>query len=141
VRNEGIEEALFQFMVDVVNNTPFYGLLGIELLRVGPGFAELAVATGEQHTNPVGVIHGGLLMSLADAAMGNAVRSLGIKAVTVDCSTLFTSPVLLGEKVVAKGKVIKAGKSMIFARAEIWSDDKLVSSAEAAFYKTGEVSL
>ncbi|MDD3023644.1 MAG: PaaI family thioesterase, partial [Syntrophomonadaceae bacterium] len=71
--NCGIEEGLFKYLVDSINHTPYYRLLGIEIAKVGKGTAELAVCANQNHANPLGAIHGGLIMSLADAAMGNAI--------------------------------------------------------------------
>ena len=55
-------------------------------------------------------------MSLADAAMGNAVRSLGIMAVTVDCTTSMISGASR-ETIKARGTLEKVGKNLIFASA------------------------
>ncbi|MEN6324810.1 MAG: PaaI family thioesterase [Syntrophomonas sp.] len=137
--NCGIEESLFNYLIESISHTPFYQLLGVEIAKVGKGMAELAVCANQNHTNPLGAIHGGLIMSLADAAMGNAIRSLGIKGVTVDCSTAFISGALLGELVVGKGRVLKAGRNMIFAEAEVFAGEHLIASSKATFFKTGEI--
>ena len=42
-------------------------------------------------------------MSLADAAMGNAVRSLGIRSVNVDMSTSFVSSAMIGQEIIGRG--------------------------------------
>lgn len=89
MENTGIEPQLFDYINHSINETPFYNLLGIKVYKLGPGLAELETVAESKHMNPLGAVHGGLYMSLADAAMGNAVRSLGIKGVTVDCSTAF----------------------------------------------------
>ncbi|MEN6350275.1 MAG: PaaI family thioesterase [Syntrophomonas sp.] len=137
--NGGIDEKLFDYIVNSIKNTPYYQLLGIELTRLEAGNSELSVNITHQHTNPLGAIHGGLIMSLADAAMGNAIRSLGIKGVTVDCSTALIAAALEGEQVVARGRVLKAGKTMIFTEAHVWAGERLLSSAKGTFYKTGEM--
>ena len=138
--NCGIEESLFKYLTESISQTPFYQLLGVEIIKVGKGMAELAVCANQNHTNPLGAIHGGLIMSLADAAMGNAIRSLGIKGVTVDCSTAFISGALLGELVVGKGRVLKAGRNMIFVEAEVFAGEHLIATSKATFFKTGEIT-
>ena len=80
-------------------------------------------------------------MSLADAAMGNAIRSLGIKAVTVDCSTGFIASAQQGETVIARGEVLRAGKNMLFAQAEVRAGNRLLSNSKASYFKTGEIDL
>ena len=54
---------------------PFVEMLGFELMRFEPGVAEIAVALRDELTNSWGVAHGGVTMTLLDAAMGHAARS------------------------------------------------------------------
>lgn len=139
--NAGIDQKLFDYIAKSLENTPFYNLLGVKLIRLDQGMSEMAVNINIKHTNPLGFVHGGLIMSLADAAMGNAIRSLGINGVTVDCSTALISAAQVGELVTARGKVLKAGKSMVFTEANIWTGERLLASAKGTFYKTGEMLL
>lgn len=107
--------------------------------RIESGFIEMTVKLGEIHTNALGIIQGGVIMTLADAAMGNAVRTLGIKGVTVDCSVSFPGAAQLGDTLIAQGKVIKAGKNLVFAQADVYTDDKLIGSSQATFFNTGKL--
>ena len=140
VINDGIDDKLFQYIQKSIAETPYYQVLSISLSRFGAGIAEVTVTSIVEHTNPLGLIHGGLIMSLADAAMGNAVRSLGIRGVTVDCSTAFLSPAALGEQITARGRVLKSGKSLIFAHAEVWAGEKLIADSKASFANTGTIT-
>jgi uncharacterized protein (TIGR00369 family) len=54
---------------------PIARLLGFDLVEVEPGHAVFEVTPGEQHYNPIGVVHGGLAMTLLDSAMGCSVQS------------------------------------------------------------------
>jgi len=140
-KNLGIDEKLFRYMIETAEKTPFYRLLGIQLNAIGPGYAEATVTVREDHTNPLGLVHGGVLLSLGDSAMGNAIRSLGIMAVTADCTNSFMSAAPLNEKIVASGRVIKAGKNLIFAEARITAGEKLLGDTRGTFYKKSEVQL
>jgi acyl-CoA thioesterase len=139
VINSGIDEKLFVLLRDSIGKTPFYNLLNLHLNELGPGFAEIGTTTRPEHTNPLGIIHGGLPMSMADAAMANAVRSLGVKAVTVDCSTSFTAAAGINEALVARGKVLKSGKNLIFVEASVFCGDKLIADSKGTFYKMGVI--
>lgn len=55
---------------------PMAALLGFRLAEVEAGRAVFELVPGEQHYNPIGVVHGGLAMTLLDSAMGCAVHSL-----------------------------------------------------------------
>jgi uncharacterized protein (TIGR00369 family) len=54
---------------------PIAELLGMRLAEVEEGRAVFEVEPGEQHYNPIGVVHGGLAATLCDSAMGCAVQS------------------------------------------------------------------
>jgi uncharacterized protein (TIGR00369 family) len=54
---------------------PIAELLGFRLVEVEPGHAAFEVVPGEQHYNPIGVVHGGLAMTLLDSAMGCAIQT------------------------------------------------------------------
>jgi acyl-CoA thioesterase len=140
-KNSGLDNDLFAYLINSISHTPFYRLLGIKVNELGPGYAEFSVVTAKEHTNPMGIVHGGLLMSIADGAMGNAVRSLGIKAVTVDCSIGLVSAVALEENIVARGRVLKAGRNMAFTEASVYAADKLITTAKGTFFKTGEIDV
>ena len=137
--NLGISQGLFHYLLHSIETTPFYTLLGIKLRALGEGYAELELVASEQHCNPLGVVHGGIYMTLADAAMGNAIRSLGIKGMTVDCSTAFISAVQFGETLLGKGQILRAGKNMLFARAQIFGGERLLADSKATFFSTGRI--
>ena len=54
---------------------PIAQLLGMRLAEVELGRAVFEVTPGEQHYNPIGVVHGGLALTLLDSAMACAVQT------------------------------------------------------------------
>ena len=54
---------------------PIAQLIGFRLTEVAPGHAVFEITPGEQHYNPIGVVHGGLAMTLLDSAMGVCVHT------------------------------------------------------------------
>jgi uncharacterized protein (TIGR00369 family) len=54
---------------------PIAQVLGFRLVEVEPGHAVFEFVPGEQHYNPIGVVHGGLAMTLLDSAMGCSVHT------------------------------------------------------------------
>ncbi|HPF21152.1 MAG TPA: PaaI family thioesterase [Syntrophomonas sp.] len=139
--NAGISPQLFDYLVKSMTDSPFYKLMEIKITLLGEGQAELEVQAQEKHTNPIGLVHGGLIMSMADAAMGNAIRSIGVIGVTVDCSVSFPGSARLGEKLLARGKVIKAGHKMIFAEATVWAGERILGHSKSTFFNTGKIEL
>jgi len=112
--NQGIKSEWFDIIANSVQQAPYYSLLGIELREVGSGWAILEVIPARQHTNPMDLVHGGLIMSLGDAAMGNAIRSQGIKAVTASMNIEFIRPADLGTKLVERREISESGTYQVF---------------------------
>lgn len=54
---------------------PIGKLLGFTIVRDEKGRAAIEFEATENHANPMGTLHGGVLCDLADAAMGVAYRS------------------------------------------------------------------
>jgi len=54
---------------------PFERFLGMDIVEMGKGLARVTMPYKEDLSNPNGVIHGGAISSLADAAMVQAVLS------------------------------------------------------------------
>lgn len=58
------------------DDTPtFLDLLGVQLHDADDGGARLTLDASTQHLNAAGSVHGGVLATLVDTAMGQAVRS------------------------------------------------------------------
>ncbi len=141
VDNGGIEARLFDYLAGSIKETPYYKLLGIELTYLGPGESHMEVKTAEKHSNPLEVIHGALMITLADAVMGNAIRSLGISGVTVDISASLLAAAPFGECLLGKGRVVKAGRQVIFTEGEVWAGERLICQSKGTFIRVGEISL
>jgi uncharacterized protein (TIGR00369 family) len=110
-----------------VHNGPFYQKLdGHDNYR---GFYVL-----ERHCNSMGIAHGGLLVSFADALLGMAVyRSTRMAPLTIRLTTDFVSSAKKGEWVEGKGTVTKVTDSVIFVNADIYIGDKTVMAAQGLF--------
>ena len=80
--------------------------------------------------NIAGVVHGGALATLADIALFVAAGGgrLETRAVTVTLDCAYLAPATLGTPLVASGEVIRAGRSLVFARGLIASGDTSVLS-------------
>lgn len=139
--NQGIDEKLFAAIIKTNAQAPFYRLLGISTRALGPGCAEMAVLTESTHGNPLGLTHGGLIMTLADAAMANAIRATGKKAVTVNCDVSFLASAPVGREIVGRGKVDRAGGRLGFASAELICDQQVIATSQGTFYVVGEIEL
>ncbi len=66
--------------------------LGIELLGIAPGRAKVSMKVGDEHRNSVGMVHGGLIFTIADYAFAVACNSYGVLAVAVNVNISFLRP-------------------------------------------------
>jgi len=109
-------------------------LIGFTLNAVSPGEAVIELATGRQHANPMGALHGGVLCDIADAAMGIAYASTlaeGETFATVELKINFLKPVWAA-KLRATGRIIKRGKTLGFVECDITDEEQsLVARASS----------
>jgi acyl-CoA thioesterase len=77
--------------------------LGMELVAVGPGTAELAMAVRPDMVNGHGICHGGFIFALADSAFAFACNSHDQRVVAAHCAVTFLAPARLGDRLTAKG--------------------------------------
>jgi len=124
---------------------PFFCLMGIDVVSVGNGEAELSMQVRPDMHNGVGWLQGGMLVALADEAMALAVYTQladGEGIATISESTSFIRGVREG-LIIARGQVIRKGRRVAFCEAEVWADSggkrSLLSRTSAAFTVTKEM--
>ncbi|MEE1613617.1 PaaI family thioesterase [Microvirga sp. CF3016] len=91
--------------------------LGASLVRVSPGLVEISLpacrAVSQQH----GFVHAGAIASIADSAAGYAALTLmppGAGVLTAEFKINLMAPGI-GERMTARGRVIKAGRTLTLA--------------------------
>lgn len=75
--------------------TPFVAHLGVELVSAKDGHSHLKHALAPWQLNGLDVAHGGVIMTLLDAAMAVAAKSAdpaGLGVVTIEMKTSFMRP-------------------------------------------------
>ncbi len=102
---------------------PLAELLGFAPTFVSPGLVAFGYEPREEHYNTHGTIHGGVLATLLDTAMGCAVQSVldaGVGYATVELKTSFVKAVTLATGPLrAEGKVVHAGGRLATAEARL----------------------
>jgi uncharacterized protein (TIGR00369 family) len=111
---------------------PVAKLLGIDFVAGGDGKCTMRLEAGEQHSNPMGTIHGGIICDLADAAMGVSFFTTldeGESFTTLELKVNFLRPFWTGT-LLAHGQVVSRGKSVGLTECRVVDDqDRLIAHA------------
>ena len=113
----------------------FAEVLGVREREAGDGRARLELEATERHLNPAGTVHGGVLATLVDTAMGSAVRSsTGDEDVpaTSQLTVTYLRPGGTGT-LTATAEVSKQGEHLTVCEADVEQDGKALVHAVATF--------
>jgi uncharacterized protein (TIGR00369 family) len=120
---------------NVAIESPFIDHLGAQLLSAADGESEVLLTLRDEHLNTWGVAHGGITMTLADAALALAARSLaanGVGVVTVEMKVNFMQPG--SGELRATGRVLHRSTTMAYCEGEIRdSEGHFVAKALGTF--------
>ncbi len=122
-------------------DSPYYQLLGMELVELEPGACRFRLAADSKLHNLGGVVHGGALASVADAAMGVSLATLTDphteRPITVELKINFMAAVVEGE-LEARGRIIQRGRTVAVGEAEVTdAEGRLVAKAMGTFVIRG----
>lgn len=115
---------------------PFLEMLGPVYIKTVENSRIVALRIAEKHLNMRRIAHGGMLVSLADSALGinlSYYNDPPKPMVTVNLSTDFMEPALLGEWVEAHVNVQRFGKTLAFASCNLKAGAKGVLRASGVF--------
>ena len=112
------------------NPAPVAELIGFQLTGFADGVSRMELDADSRHHNPMGIVHGGVLCYLADAAMGVAFAAAlenGESFVTLQLSASYLHSVKEG-RLTATGRVVQRGRSAGHVEAEVVdSEGRLVA--------------
>ncbi len=97
------------------------GHLGARLASVSPGACEIELPYSEDVSQQHGFFHGGVVGTIADVAGGYAAFSLmdaGDGILTVEYKLNLMAPAS-GELLIARGLVVRPGRTLTVSRAEV----------------------
>lgn len=113
---------------------PIATLLGFRLVFAQPGAATVEFEATEQHANPMGTLHGGVLCDIADAAMGIAYACTleeGETFTTLEMKINFLKPVWKA-RLKAAGRVVKKGRTIGLVECDVTDENQqLVARANS----------
>ena len=119
----------------IFDSANFVRDLGMQLTRIEDEYCETILIPSERHRQQHGLIHAGVLATMADHTSGCAARgALGLDqdVVSVEFKINFLRPAI-ADRLRCRGHVLRAGRMLVVCEAEIFaerhSEERLVSKA------------
>ena len=128
---------MLRAMMEQTEPSPGIGtLLGMQVLRLEDGVAEMGLTTRPDFANPLGTVHGGIAATLLDSVLGCAVHSTlpaatGYTTLDLAVKYLRTVPTS-GVRLRGVGRVVHRGSRVITAEGSVLDEqDRLVATGTA----------
>ena len=130
-----MDELLKNQVRHIFDGANFVRDLGMQLTRIEDEYCETILVPAERHRQQHGLIHAGVMATMADHTSGCAARGavgLDRDVVTVEFKINFLRPAI-AERLRCRGHVLRAGKMLVFCEAEVFAlkdgEEKVVSKA------------
>ncbi len=129
-------------MLREINATSLFNKwLGLEVESANDGEVKLSLIWRDELGQYSGFLHAALIGGLIDTACGFAAATVAGPKVLASNFTVNCLRPAVGEKFIAKGKVIKAGKNQIFTACDLFAfndgKEKLVANGQAILSVAG----
>ena len=119
-----------------VESGPFWKHLGMKILEAHEGKVKLKLELKDEHMQVYGVIHGGVLASLVDSAIGVAVQSTLADhegSTTTNLQIMYAKPAQSGQ-LMAEAQLIRRGKTIVFGECRVSDEaDNLIVQGNATY--------
>ncbi len=112
---------------------------------IGLGLKFVCLSDGRVHTTLRGlrilqgyngIIHGGVMCALLDAAMVHCLFYQKVKAVTADMNVRFHKPIPINLILDLYGELVSSKRNLFYMKAEIFCNDELMVESNAKFMRT-----
>jgi uncharacterized protein (TIGR00369 family) len=108
--------------------------LGARIAEAEPGRVVVELIAGPQHRHGGGVVQGGVITQIADAAMGMSLATLQPDRewnTTIELKINFVRPAIEG-RLRAVGRMIEMQETLFFSEADVFDErDRLVARASS----------
>src|SRR5215470_250224 len=116
--------------------------VGARIAEAEPGRVVVELVAGPQHRHEGGVVQGGVITQIADAAMGMSLGTMqpaGVWNTTIELKINFIRPAVEG-RIRAIGRVVEMRQTLLFAEADVFDEgDRLVARASSTCMPRPEV--
>ena len=123
-------------MTDVtkIKDTGFMTYNGLYIVDSKENYVKIGVDITDKSLNPYGIVHGGLIYTLADSTMGIALATSGRMGVTLNCNIEYLAPGT-GKKLFADTEIVKDGKTIVVMRVKVVDENEtLIATATGTYF-------
>lgn len=119
-----------------LESEPWARALGIEHQEISPGYCRVALTVQPHMLNHRGLLHGGVIFSLADVAFGAASNSRGKIDLAISMTISFLAAVAPGARLIAEGiELAHTGTEGFYDVRVRTEDGALVASASCLSHR------
>jgi uncharacterized protein (TIGR00369 family) len=118
------------------DNRGFTELVGTEISSAEEGRATVNLKAEERHLNPSGTVHGGVISTLIDASMAEALNTMteeGEQPFTIQITVNYMKPGKPGT-LTSTAEVRKGGERITIVEAEVMQEDEEVIALATGTY-------
>lgn len=109
------------------------------LLAIEEGKLTVSIKVRKEMTNPMGILHGGMSALIMDEVIGATVYTLNRDTffTSINLSLDFLNAIPMGETVIAKCEIVRAGKTVVNAECQLFNEaGKLIAKGMSNLIRT-----
>ena len=131
------KEEIFTSIKNYIESTPSYMKFNkFKLDEITKDKVKMSVLINENSENPSGFVHGGLIYTLADSAMGILGRANYKNVVTINATINYLKPTL-GDYIYAIATPVRVGSTIAVFNCDIYNDkDEVTATCIGTYYFT-----
>lgn len=122
-------------VIEFCHENSIIDFLQVEIVSTPDGCVRLELDVKPQHSNPYEILHGGVLTTMADTAMGAACLMKNKKVVTVSITLEFMHAVPMNSRIITDARILHEGRQIFICECDLVdSAGNLYAKAHATFF-------
>ncbi|KGK81083.1 thioesterase [Desulfosporosinus sp. HMP52] len=110
-------------LMELMKNDRFAAYVGIEIIKVEPGYAITQMEISDKHLNGVDIIQGGVIFTLADFAFAAAANATGNVTVAIN-SNISYFMASKGKSLIAEAKELSSSKNIANYNVDVFNEHR-----------------
>lgn len=120
----------------MMSSDHFSKWLGIQLIKVSPGYCKLKCIVKKDVLNGFGIAHGGFTYSIADSALAFAANSGGTQCLSVETVISHTRKLIEGDLVLAEAILVSETSKFGYFEVKLTNKRQIVAIFKGTVFKT-----